>query len=298
MWILTAILLVLGVLSSVLGSMMIGNSSSTGDQKIAGKGILRVSAILLLLAYAATSLVTVAAGQVGVVTRFGAVTGRELSPGVSLKAPFPFESVAKIDTRVQKQEAEATAASNDLQDVKGKIAVNWHLERGRVSDIYQSVGLDFTDKLLNPAIQESFKATTAKYTAQDLIKRRQEVGQEATRLLGEKLKEYGIAIDSVNIVNLEFSQAFTAAIEQSQVAAQQVIKAQNEVERVKKEAEASIEKARGEAAAQREQAQSITPEYLELKRIEAQQQWISKWNGAVPQTVAGESTLFSLPVGK
>ncbi len=275
----------------------IESENSANYRKYVGRGI-KAGLALFVLAWLATGIVSVGAGQVGVVTRFGAVVGRELEPGVSLKAPFPVERVVIMDTRVQKTGAETAAASNDLQDVKGNIVVNWHLERGKVSSIYQQVGPNFEDKVLTPAIQESFKSTTAKYSAADLIKNRTAVAQDATKALNERVSRYGITVDSVNITNLEFSQAFTQAIEQSQVAAQQVIKAQNEVERVKAEAEAAIAEAQGKAEAQRQQAQTITPEYLELKRIEAQQQAVAKWNGQLPTTTTGDNAFFQLPVGR
>lgn len=286
MFFITVILALLAVAS---GGLAI---AAAGNREIRVAKIMGVAAgALILLAFASTSLVSIDVGQVGVVTRFGAITGRELGPGINLKAPAPFESVVTFDTRVQKDEIAATAASRDLQDVSSKLAVNYHLERGKVSDIYQSVGTDYTAKVLAPAIQESFKSTTAGFTAEELITKRSEVAQQARQNLESRVEKYGISIDSVNIVDFGFSQAFSQAIEQSQVAAQQVVKAQNEVERVKKEAEAAIEKAKGEAAAQREQAQSITPEYLQLK-------WIEKWNGALPTTVTGDNALLNLPIGK
>lgn len=248
------------------------------------------SCIVLIIAWLSTVVVTVRAGEVGIVTRFGAVTGRELGPGVALKLPALIESVVKFDTRVQKQDADASAASNDLQDVQAKLSVNYHLNRGNVSGLYQKVGDDFEEKLLAPAIQEVFKATTAKFTAQDLIRQRTEVKNEATKALAERLRSYGIIVDSVNLVNFTFGQEFTKAIELSQVAQQQVIKAENDLKRVQVEADQKIAQAKADAESQRQQAQSITAEYLQLKTIE-------KWNGVYPSTVVGGGTvpLVNLP---
>jgi len=292
---LTILLSVIGLAAGV-GALIVRGASDAPAGLARKLGI--ASAIVLVAAYLSTSVVAVDVGQVGVITRFGAITGRELSPGITTKAPFPIEKVVTFNTQVQKDEVDATAASQDLQDVQSKLAVNYHLERGKVSDIYQGVGINYADRVIAPAIQESFKATTANYTAENLIKKRSEVAQAAKTNLSERLEKYGISVDSVNIINLTFSAAFSQAIEQSQVAAQQVVKANNEVERVKKEAEAAIEKARGEAEAQREQAQSITPEYLELKKIETQAQAIARWNGILPTTTGGDGMLFSLPVGR
>lgn len=294
----TILLSVFGIAALVAATVLANKEYPTPEETKLVKPTAIAGAVLLVLAYLTTAIVTVGVGQIGVVTRFGAVTGREVNPGVAFKAPAPFESVVVFDTRVQKDEVEATAASRDLQDVKSKLAINYHLERGKVSAIYQSVGTDFTTKILAPAIQESFKATTAQFSAEDLIKQRAKVSQSSEASLAERLKQYGIVIDSISILDLTFSQQFTAAIEAAQVAQQQAVKATNDLERVKKEADQKVAQAQAEAEAQRLQAQSITPEYLELQRINVQSDWIKKWSGNLPTTMTGDNTLFSLPIGK
>lgn len=287
----TIILLVLAIGAGIFGIYLYGMDYPSEPQKQAVKPAFIWSALLLVLAWISTAIVMVGVGQVGVVTRFGAVTGREVTPGVSAKLPFPVESVVVFDTRVQKDEVEATAASKDLQDVKSKLAINYHLERGKVSAIYQSVGTDYTAKIVAPAIQEAFKATTAQFSAEDLIKQRAKVSEASQASLTNRLKRYGVVIDSISILDMSFSKQFTAAIEAAQVAQQQAVKATNDLERVKKEADQKVAQAKAEAEAQRLQAQSITPEYLELQRIQ-------KWDGHYPTTITGDNTLFTLPLGQ
>lgn len=256
-------------------------------------------AALLGLAWLATGIVTIGAGEVGIVTRFGAVTGREMEPGVNVKAPFPIEQVTRFDTRVQKNEVDASAASADLQDVKSKLALNYHVERGKVSEIYRQIGTNYDDKIIAPAMQETFKATSAKFTARELITKRAEVKADTTATLSERLKPYGIAVDSVSLINFEFSPEFSRAIEQSQVAQQQVEKANNDLKRIQVEAEQKISQARAEAEGQRLQRETINDQVIRLREIDAQRAAIEKWSGQMPTTVLGNgsNTLFNIPVG-
>lgn len=233
--------------------------------------------------------VRVGTGKVGVVTKFGKVTGREMTEGVNFKAPFPFEDVWVVDTRVQKEEAEVSAASSDLQSVKANLAVNYHLERGQVSEIYRTIGPDYKKRIIDPAIQEAFKAVTARYTAQELITKRSEVKELARKLLEERFAPRGVAMDDVSIVNFEFSQEFDKAIESKQVAEQNAAKAKQDLERVKFEAQQDIERAKAEAESLRVQKDNISDQLLKLREIEVQSKLADKWNGQLPTTVLGNS---------
>lgn len=219
----------------------------------------------------------VGAGQVGVVTRFGAVN-RVAYPGIALKIPL-VEGVAIMDTRTQKDQVEANAASQDLQTVKSTIAVNYHLEGSKAVSVYQNVGLDYQDKIIAPAIQNTFKAVTAKFTAEQLITHREEVRLEAEKLLKEQLTSYNVVVENFNIVNFDFSSEFAQAIEQKQVA-------QQNLEKAKLEAQTAVTQAKGQADAQAalKNAGSLTPEYLQFLAVQ-------KWDGKLP-SVTGNATPF------
>ena len=232
---------------------------------------------LLVVIVLASSLVVVGPGQVGVITQFGRVTGREVNPGLSAKLPWPIQSVAMFDTRVQKEQAEVDAASADLQVIKSTIALNYHLDRGNISSIYQTVGPQFSDRLIAPAVQEAFKSTTAQYTAADLLTKRPEVKEKARGVLVDRLGKYGIVIDDLSIVNFSFSDEFNRAIEQKQIAQQQAEQAQYHLEQAQKDAQAQ--------AAQKD---SLTAEILEKMAID-------KWDGHMPQ-YSGSGTVFNIPL--
>ena len=142
--------------------------------------------------------------------------------------------------------------------------------------------------ILLPAVQESMKSVTAKYTAEQLITMRAQVGEEVKDALVEKVAEYGISIEKFNIVNFDFSQEFNAAIEAKQVAEQNLIKTKTEQEQViviaNADAEAIRKRAEAQADANKLLAESLTPEVVEYEKIQ-------KWDGKLPAVVGSGSIL-------
>lgn len=216
---------------------------------------------------------TVDAGHVGVVTDFGAVT-RVVDPGFVLKIPF-VESVYSMETRTQKEQVVALAASKDLQQVTSTIALNFHLRGEKAVELYQNIGEDYVNRIIDPAVQEAFKSTTAQFTASDLIGKREGVKQIAFTELKTRLDKYDIVVDDFNIVNFAFSQEFNAAIEQKNIAEQNKEQAQIE-------AQTAVIQAQGQADAQKKlkDSGSLTPEYLQFLAIQ-------KWDGKLPSSTNG-----------
>ena len=235
-----------------------------------------IGAAVALVVLAFMCIRTVEAGQVGVVTRFGEVN-REVNSGLALKFPWPIEKLQKLDTRIQKQEENATAATADLQDVRATLALNYALDRGSALQVFKTIGTEYRDRIVVPAVQESFKAATAQYTAAELLTKRAEVKGKALDAIKKRLAPYGIRIEDLNIVNFSFSEEFSKAIEQKQVAAQEAERAQFNLDRAHLDAEAQIL-----------QKESLSPEFLQKLAIE-------KWDGKMPQYVGGGS-VFNIPL--
>ena len=243
-----------------------------------------IGIVLIIVSIIVGSLTTIPAGHRGVVIRFSAVTGTILEEGLQTKLPF-IESVVKLSVQTQKYETDASAVTNDLQDVSTTIALNWRLDPGVADEVYRTLGLEYIERIAAPAIQETVKQVTAQYNAEDLILRRDEVKNAITDSLSTRLLERGIITEAVSITNFQFSATFTAAIEAKVAAEQAVLEAQNKLERVRVEAEqaeaaakgeanARIAKAEGEAqyiqivtdaqvAANESIAESLTPEILQ-----------------------------------
>lgn len=244
------------------------------------KGGLILGIITLAIIIISESVRTIGAGEVGIVTRFGEVN-RIAESGLKFKIPF-IESMVKMETRVQKQEVKTDAATKDLQEVNGSIAVNFSLTNDNALRVYKELGINYDETIITPILHESFKQGVSGYTAEQLMANRTEVKISVQEMLNERLAAYGISVVDVNITDLNFSDSFNAAIEQKAVAQQEVEKAKQELERVKVEAESKIEAARAEAEAQRLQQQTLTNEMIK-------KMWIEKWDGKLPTTQTGNS---------
>lgn len=188
------------------------------------------------------------------------------------------------------------ARSRDLQQVHTKIALNYHLIPSRVAETFQLIGdLDSVgDRIIIPAVQEAFKATTAKYTAEELISKRPEVRDHISQFMKDRLMRHGIAIDEFSIVNFRFSESFNQAIEAKTTAEQLKLKAERDLERIRVEAEQKIASAKAEAEALRLQKQEITPDLLKLREIENQRVALDKWDGRLPQVTGGSIPLVNI----
>lgn len=234
---------------------------------------------LFVLVTILTGIRQIGTGQVGVVTQYGRVTGRELNEGLSFVLPWGLNDVTVYDIKVQKEVVSSAAASQDLQDVSSEIVLNYQLERGSVSRIHQTIGATYVDKIVTPAINEVFKAASARYTASELITERSKLKSEAYLTLVKRLKPYGIRVSELSIIDFKFSENFSKAIEEKQVA-------QQNAERAK----FNLEAARTDAEAQRAQSETLTQEYLQKLAIE-------KWDGKLP-TYMGGGAVFNIPLGK
>jgi prohibitin 2 len=242
--------------------------------------------IILVFLLVGSPLGTVGAGERGILLRFNAVTGKIYDEGLYFRWPF-VERVIKMDIKLQKNQVEATAASKDLQTVHMDVAFNFHINSAKVASIYQEVGVDYNQRILAPTLQESVKASAAKFTAEELITKRELVREATKVLLREKLEPRGIVVDEFNIVNFAFSGSFNSAIEAKVTAEQSALAAKNKLEQIKFEAEQRIAEAGGKAEAMRVESNALrsNPAILELRALE-------KWDGVLPQVTGSSGIPF------
>ncbi|MBF0465613.1 MAG: prohibitin family protein [Nitrospirae bacterium] len=226
--------------------------------------------------------VTIGAGERGVVLNFGAVQPLVLSEGIHVVIPV-VQKVIKMDVKVHKAQTNAEASSRDLQEVTTVIAINYHILPDKANMIYQSIGMSYKERVIDPAIQEVVKAVAATYTAEELITKRPIVSAAMKDGLMERLHKHFIIVDEVSIVNFAFSKLFMEAIESKQTAEQLALKAARDLDRIKIEAEQKITQAKAEAEALRLQKENISPDLIKLRRIEATMKAIDKWNGIMPK---------------
>lgn len=247
--------------------------------------LIGLGALVFLLVFF-TPWVQVGAGQRGIVMNFGAVQDQVLDEGLHPRIPI-MQDIILMDVKVQKVETDAAAASADLQDVSSRVALNYHVVPDKANVVYQKIGIQFRERIIDPAILEVVKAVTAKYTAEELITKRPAVSEAMRLALMERLIENNIAVDAFSIVIFSFSKVFTEAIEAKQTAEQLALKAKRDLDRIRIEAEQKITAAKAEAESLRLQKANISPDLLELRKIEANMKAIDKWDGVLPQVTGG-----------
>ena len=268
--------------------------------KMNKKTYIIIGSIIAIIILFFGSISTVPTGHVGIKTRFGAVQNDVIMEGLNFKLPF-IESIKKMDCRTQKVDIEGESASKDLQTVAAYIAVNYKVNQEKAFELYKTVGMSYEEIIIKPATQESMKTTIAKYTAEELITKRAEVADTLQKTLTNKLETKGIFVETISIVNLDFSAAYNNAIEQKQVAEQEAKKAEQELVKAKVEAEkkvveaqadadSKIIKAKAEAEAARVQKSELTDKLIQLK-------WIEKWDGKLPTTSVSD-TMGMIKIGE
>ena len=252
--------------------------------------VLIIGAILAVILFF-RPWVQVGAGERGIVLNFGAVQYKVLDEGLHFRVPL-MQEIIRVDVKVQKAETAAAAASADLQDVSSTVAINYHIIPDKANIVYQSIGIHFKERIIDPAVLEVVKAVTAKYTAEELITKRPAVSDAMKLSLTERLLEHNIAVDAFSIVGFSFSKIFMEAIESKQTAEQLALKAKRDLDRIKIEAEQKVTAARAEAESLRLHRANISLDLIELRKIEANLKAIDKWNGILPQVTGGGAVPF------
>ncbi len=248
-------------------------------------------AIIFLLLLIIKPWVQIGAGERGIVLNFGAVQDKVLDEGMHMRVPL-MQEVIIMDVKIHKVVTDAASASSDLQDVALSVALNYHIIPDKANIVYQSIGVEFKERIIDPAIQEVMKAVSARYSAEELITKRPAVSAEMQEALKARLLMNNIAVDAFSIVSFNFSKIFTDAIEAKQTAEQNALKAKRDLDRIRVEAEQTIAAATAEAEALRLQKMNISPDLIELRRIEANLKAIEKWNGVLPEVTGAGAVPF------
>jgi len=254
--------------------------------------------LIIILIIVWGTFVIVPAGHRGVVLWWGSVENRIMGEGLNFKVPIA-ERVIKVDVKVQPHPfKEIDASSKEYQNVKMTGMMNFHIDPFFVNDLYQKVGLDFADKVIDPAFNDFVKEVVPTYPIGEILPKREEIRQRAMKKLGDNLARYHIIVDDIYFANIRFSPGYEGAIEAKQVAQQQVetqrqvlaqreIEAQQKVATAKGEAESILVVAQGQAKANDALSRSISPILVQYKSVE-------KWNGILPQVSGGAVPFINL----
>lgn len=251
-------------------------------------------AIIFAIIVLSNCFTIVDAGHTGVVVTLGKVNEGVLQEGFHLKAPF-VQKIVKIDNRIVKLEVDTEAFSKDLQTVETTLAINYRVDTSKSYSIYKNIGAQYEDVLVVPAVNEVLKAITAQYTAEESVTNRSLISDGLIAGLNDKLNSIGLFVTDVNIINFDFSEAFITAIEEKQVAQQQLLKAETEKQTAITNAEAEAEttriKAEAEAEANNKIRASLNDDIIRSKFYE-------KWNGELPQAMGSDSLITNIDGGK
>lgn len=282
--------------------------------KTIGKVSIVVGAVLLVIIAALLCTTTVPTGYTGIVTTFGRVEPYTYEAGFHFKSPF--QKVVKMDNRTQKAVETLQAFSSDIQQVDISIAVNYSIDQATAEKLYKTVGQEYYGKILYPRLLENTKSVFSKYTAEMLVAYREQLSGEITSLVVADVAEYGITVSSISVQDIDFTDAFTNAVEAKQVAAQNKLTAETEQARLTMEAEQEAARQVIKANADAEQAKIAAMADLEVTKIQAdaaeyaglkeaaknraiaesltaelvQYYYILQWDGRLPTTVLGENT--------
>lgn len=263
-----------------------------------------IAAAVVLLIVSVSCTATVPAGYTGILTTFGRVEDTTMEAGLHFKSPF--QKIITMDNREQKTSFTTEAFSSDIQQVNINGSINYSINKATAMTLYKEVGTDYFVKLVSPRMLETTKGIFSKYTAENLVAYRQKLSSEIRDTLSAELEPYGINVISVNIENIDFTDAFTDAVEAKQVAAQRKLQAEIEQaqmtmetqqaaerQRINAEAEAAVAKinadadayatkvrSEAEAEANKKLAESLTPDLIRLNAVKS-------WNGSLPAYFAG-----------
>lgn len=278
-------------------------------------------------------IASVPTGHTGVVTTFGKVEDKTFDAGFNMKAPW--QKVVTMDNRVQKANTTLACFSSDIQEVTISYTLNYQIDKANAQEIYRNVGTAYYDTVIVPNIAEAVKVVTAQYTAEQLVGSRAELATAIDEFLSASLAKYNIQVVSTAIEDMDFTDAFTNAVEAKQVAAQN--KLQAEIEQAQKvmeqeaaaqmaviQANAAAETAKIQAQANAETAKIKAEADLEVVKIEAdgveyagqkeaaankaisesltdellEYYYIQNWNGELPDTYVGSDDVSTIITGK
>ena len=278
-----------------------------------GRPIQILALVVLLVAVLLSCVTVVPTGYTGILTTFGRVENRTISAGAHLI--LPWQNVVKMDNRTQKVQITTEAFSSDIQQVNLQLSVNYCIDQETAQELYRTVGTNYYENVMYPRVLENTKAVFSQYTAENLIAKRNSLSDLIAESTSTDMKRYGITIVSIAIEDIDFTDAFTTAVEAKQVAAQNKLTAETEQAQKTMEEEATARRAVIAANAEAEKAVIAANAELEVVKIQAeaslyagekeaemnkrisesltepliQYYWIKQWDGKLPTTVLGDS---------
>lgn len=289
-----------------IAGIVVAIGLASSDCKGAALGVGIGAAVLVIILLTCSCMANVPTGHTGVLTTFGKVENTTFEAGMNFKAPW--QEVIKMDNRVQKQSTDLLCFSSDIQEVSMKYTVNYQISSKDAMTIYKTIGVDYYNNIIVPNITESVKTAVAKYNAEALVSGRSELSHIIQEDLTTRLAAYNIIVVSASIEDMDFTDAFTNAVEAKQVAQQNKLKAETEAAQriVEAEAAAKVKTVEAQAKAEADKIAAEAEAYQIAVKAEAEAEankkvagsltnalidyeYAQSWDGKLPTYMSGDS---------
>ena len=309
------VLLIVAILVLIIG-VIISFVLTSEEQKAAGALVCVASIIVGIVLVIISCIKTVPTGNTGIVTIFGKVENYTLDAGVHFLAPW--KKVTNMDNRTQIARVDMSCFSSDIQEVTVQYTVNYQINKENAQIIYKTIGVNYFNTVMQPKIQEAVKGVFSKYSAEMLIEQRGKLSKEIEAVLVDDLMQYDIMVVTTSLEDIDFTDAFTTAVEAKQVAEQNKLKTQTEQETANIQAEAEAKRQVIKAQADSDSAIIAAKADAEVQKIGADAAeyagkkdaailsavgeqlnaypnlinylYYQNWNGKLPDTVLGDGT--------
>ena len=277
-----------------------------------------IGLVLAVIFILISCIAVVPTGYTGILTTFGRVENTTIGAGINFIAPW--QSVVKMDNRTQKVEIQTSAFSSDIQQVDLIMSLNYCIDQTTAQNLYRTVGINYYESIIYPRMLENTKAVFSQYTAENLINKRDILSGQIVEVTAKDLSSYGITVVSIAIEDIDFTDAFTNAVEAKQVAAQNKLTAETQQAQKTMEEEETAKRAIIAANAEAEKAIIAAQADLEVVQIQAEASlyagqreaemnqriaealtedliyyyWIKQWDGKLPSTVLGSDSSYMI----
>jgi len=257
-----------------------GNFSSLPGVSRFGPKLLMLAAVVVLVILLFASVVSIPTGNVGVLTLFGKVTGEVVGEGIHVINPL--KSVQKLSIQTQSVKESANTPSNEGLMLALDTSLLYHLDRTKAAEVYQKVGANYAEKIVEPTLRSAIRAATSAHTANSLYTNARELVQQNIQdELTSQLAPRGVIIETVLLRDVQLPAMLKTSIEAKQQAEQDALRMNFILQKEKQEAERKRIEAQGIADFQKIVAQGISAQLLEWKGIEATEKLATSANSKI-----------------
>ena len=244
------------------------------------KRILQLAILVLVIILLMASTTSIPTGNVGVLTLFGRVTGETLQEGIHMVNPL--KSVQKLSVQTQSVKESANVPSNEGLILALDTSLLFRLDKNKAAFVYQTVGDNYAEKIVEPTLRAAIRASTSAHTANALYTNARElVQQQIQDELTAQLAPRGVIVENVLLRDVQLPAMLKGSIEAKQQAEQDALRMSFILLKEKQEAERKRIEAQGIADFQKIVATGISPQLLEWKGIEATEKLATSANAKV-----------------